>query len=356
MEAKRPPPAAGDEFPLTLPLLVDEKHNGMRCKIEEYDTSPGTASFSKTCFNGVNALTGVGMLSVPYAISSGGWLSLFLFVMASIAFYTGLLIQRCMDLDPDIRSYPDIGERAFGNKGRLVLSILMSIELYLCAVGFLILEGDNLYNLFPDVGFEVGGLTIRGKQCFVVMSALIIFPSLWLDSLSFLSYISAGGVFASVIILGSVLWTGAFDDGIGFHQKEGYSIGVVSQLLLACMLSVTVIIQCFPPSTLPCKTNVTSPSFGYLMFGSGVESQITLNLPTGKVSSKVAIYTTLVTPIAKYALTITPIVDAAKTCFPSHVNKRLFGLFVSITLLISTVMVALVLPFLQISCHLLGHS
>lgn len=97
----------------------------------------------------------------------------------------------------------------------LVLSILMKHRaLYLCALGFLFLEGDNLYNPFPDVGFEIGG-----KQCFVVMVALIILPSLWLDSLSLLSCISAGGVFAPVVILGSVSWTGALDYGIGFHQQ-----------------------------------------------------------------------------------------------------------------------------------------
>lgn len=165
--------------------------------------------------------SGVGILSVPYALSSGGWLSLILFgVIACAAFYTGFLIQRCMDFDSDIRSYPDIGGRAFGNKGRKVLTILMCSELYLCAVGFLILEGDNLYNLFPGViGFELGGLSIGGKQCFVIMVALIIFPSLLLDNLSLLSYVSASGVLASAIILGSVIWTGAFDDRIGFHQQ-----------------------------------------------------------------------------------------------------------------------------------------
>jgi vesicular inhibitory amino acid transporter len=50
--------------------------------------------------------------------------------------------------------------------------------------------------------------------------------------------------------------------------------------------------------------------FGYLMFGSNVQSQITLNLPIEKLSSRVAIYTTLVNPIAKYALMVTPIVNA----------------------------------------------
>ncbi|KAJ6690001.1 hypothetical protein OIU85_006301 [Salix viminalis] len=35
-------------------------------------------TFLKTCFNGLNALSGVGILSIPYALSQGGWLSLIL--------------------------------------------------------------------------------------------------------------------------------------------------------------------------------------------------------------------------------------------------------------------------------------
>ena len=141
-----------------------------------------------------------------------------LFAIAIATFYSGLLIQRCMDMDSDIRTYTDIGNRAFGNKGRILVSVFMNVELFLVATEFLVLEGDTLDNLFPNTGFEVAGVRIEGKQIFVIIVAIVILPSVCLDSLSLLSYISASGVFASVIILVSVLWTGAFD-GIGFHQK-----------------------------------------------------------------------------------------------------------------------------------------
>ena len=162
---------------------------------------------------------GIGILSVPYALASGGWLSLMLlFVIALATFYTGLLLQRCMDVDLNIRTYPDIGEQAFGKKGRLMVSIFMYLELYLVATGFLILEGDNLHNLFPMVGFEIFGQVIDGRQSFILISGLVILPSVCFYNLNMLSYISASGVFACIIILGSILWTGVFD-GVGFHGK-----------------------------------------------------------------------------------------------------------------------------------------
>ena len=141
-----------------------------------------------------------------------------LFVIALSTFYTGLLLQRCMDVDPNIQNYTDIGEKVFGKKGRLMVSIFMYLELYLVATGFLILEGDNLHNLFPKMRFEIFGQVIDGKQGFIQISGLVILPSVLFSSLNMLSYISASGVFACFIILGSILWTAVFD-GVGFHAE-----------------------------------------------------------------------------------------------------------------------------------------
>lgn len=93
---------------------------------------------------------------------------------------------------------------------------------------------------------------------------------------------------------------------------------------------------------------------GYLMFGSDLQSQITLNLPTEHLSSRVAIYTTLVNPISKYALMITPIVNASKTLFPSQYRKRTLSLLVGTTVVISTVIVALSVPFFGYLMSLVG--
>lgn len=112
-----------------------------------------------------------------------------------------------------------------------------------------------------------------------------------------------------------------------------------------------VLILCF----IVCTISYASIAiFGYLMFGSGVQSQITLDLPTGKLSSRIAIYTTLVNPIAKYALMVTPIIDAVKNRFPCFLNKRLLGLLIGTTLVISSIIVALSVPFFASLMSLVG--
>ncbi|KAK1432465.1 hypothetical protein QVD17_09362 [Tagetes erecta] len=331
-----------------------------------------TSSLLNTCFNGLNALSGVGIITVPYALAAGGWLSLLLLLtIAMSTFYTGLLIKRCMDTDPTIKTYPDIGDRAFGKIGRVIVSVIINTELYLVATCFLIMEGDNLSNLFPQMNFDILGVHLSSKKSFVIIVAAIILPTTWLNNMKIISYISASGVLASLIILGSILWVGMFD-GVGFHEKgrvvnwKGipsaislyafcYGAHPVFPTLYTSMRNKhqfsKVLLLCFVFCTI---TYASMAVVGYRMFGSKVESQITLSLPTDEKSSKVAIYTILVTPVVKYALLMTPIVDSIEERFLSSFKTRKFSLVIKTTLLTTTVVVALALPFFGDLMSLVG--
>lgn len=134
-----------------------------------------------------------------------------------------------MDASPAVWGYPDIGALAFGRGGRLAASAFLYAELYLVAIGFLILEGDNLDKLFPGTSLSLGlglGLGDGGaalvvlsrKQVFAVLVALVILPTMWLRSLGVLAYVSASGVLASAVVVVCVLWT-AVADGVGFRAR-----------------------------------------------------------------------------------------------------------------------------------------
>ncbi|KAJ4845418.1 hypothetical protein Tsubulata_032358 [Turnera subulata] len=319
-------------------------------------------TFLRTCFNGLNALSGVGILSIPYALSRGGWLSLtLLFVVAVLCWYTGLLLRRCMDSDPQIRSYPDIGERAFGYKGRALVSLFMYLELYLVAVEFLILEGDNLDKLFPNMGLKFVGLDIGGRKGFILLSALVILPTTWVRSLGLMAYVSAGGVAASIVLVGCVFWVGE-GNGVGFHERgmlldwEGLPTTISVFTFCYCGHAVfptlansmkdrsqfpKVLFICFIASTL---TYGSMAVLGYLMYGEHLKSQVTLNLPVKMISSKIAIYTTLVNPLTKYAVIITPIATAIEDTFLFR-NSRALSILIRTVILISTTVVALTIPF-----------
>ncbi|XP_059639579.1 amino acid transporter AVT1J-like [Cornus florida] len=113
-----------------------------------------------------------------------------------------------------------------------------------------------------------------------------------------------------------------------------------------------VLVLCF---TLCTTANVLMAVIGYLMFGSKVESQITLSLPTEKLSSKVAIYATLLNPVSKYALTVTPIVHTIESRFYHSCNQRvLFSLLFKTCLVISTVVAAVTVPLFEHLMSLVG--
>ncbi|WVZ06402.1 hypothetical protein V8G54_019748 [Vigna mungo] len=84
---------------------------------------------------------------------------------------------------------------------------------------------------------------------------------------------------------------------------------------------------------------------GYLMFCEEDESQVTLILPLHKVSSKLAIYTTLVNLISKFALMATPITNALKDLLPMTYKNRVTSILLSTSVVLSTTIFALIVPF-----------
>ncbi|KAL6861296.1 hypothetical protein ACP4OV_016996 [Aristida adscensionis] len=331
--------------------------------MESAITHPGRGTgFLKTSFNGINALSGVGLLSIPYAVSQGGWLSLIIFVaIAAICCYTAILLQRCVDFSPRIKNYTDIAEVAFGRRGKLVAATFIYVELYLAVIGFLIMEGDNLDNLFPGLGFRVAAVAVTGKQAFVLLASLIVLPTTWLRSLGKLAYVSLGGVLASAALVAAVLWVGAADGGVGFHER-GVLVNwaglptavslyafcfsthpVIPKLYLGMndrKMFPMVLVLCFAVSAV--GYGLTGAA-GYLMYGASTRSQVTLNLPRGKLSSKIAIYTTLVNPLTKYALLLVPIADAVEDGL-RVAGSRPASIAVRTALVSGTTVVALAVP------------
>jgi len=97
-----------------------------------------------------------------------------------------------------------------------------------------------------------------------------------------------------------------------------------------------------------CTLNYGSMAIlGYLMYGDDVKSQVTLNLPEGRISSKLAIYTTLINPFSKYALMVTPLAAAVeeRLLTAGTKSKRSFSVAIRTLLVGSTVAVALAVPF-----------
>jgi len=98
---------------------------------------------------------------------------------------------------------------------------------------------------------------------------------------------------------------------------------------------------------------------GYSMFGDELQSQITLNLPPEIPASHFAIWVTLVNPVAKYAITLTPVAVALEEFLPpsmagSSKDMRFWGTILRTLIVSSTVIVALAVPFFGLLMAFIG--
>ncbi|KAL8247571.1 hypothetical protein R6Q59_008787 [Mikania micrantha] len=344
------------------------------------------SSYGQSVINGINVLCGVGILSIPYALKEGGWVGLLLlFLYGVLSFYTGILLRYCLDSQPGLETYPDIGQAAFGTTGRLIISVSLSIcqththafLMISCCVGYIILESDNLSSLFPNAHLNLGGFILDAHRLFSIMTTLAVLPTVWLRDMSVLSYISAGGVIASIMVAICLFWVGLVDN-IGFQIETTKALNLSSfpvaiGLYSYCYSGHAVFPNIYTSMAKKSQFSmVLITSFGicgvlyaavavlgYMMFGESTESQFTLNMPTNLVVSKIAVWTTLVNCISltrtTYALTISPVAMSLEELIPSnHMKSHIYSILIRTGLVFSTLVVALAIPFFGLVMSLIG--
>src|SRR5438105_1019695 len=96
--------------------------------------------------------------------------------------YTAHIIGKCLDEDPGSKTYQDIGEQAFGTKGRVIASAFIYLEIFFALVSYTISLSDNLPLVFA--GAHLPWLHLTTTQVLTAIAVLIALPSLWLRDLS----------------------------------------------------------------------------------------------------------------------------------------------------------------------------
>ncbi|XP_024318904.1 amino acid transporter AVT1C [Brachypodium distachyon] len=366
-----PRPPAPQQVPAEAAVQSRPSAACLKSTYIELPPPSSKCSRGQSVINGLNVLCGVGILTTCFGIKQGGWLSVLLLpLLGACSCYTGLLLKRCIDSSPTIETYPDIGRAAFGISGRIFVSVVLYLELYTCCVEYITLLGDSLSSVFPSAHLAFTGIYLNSHNLFAIAMALAILPSVWLRNLSLLSYLSAGGVVATITVMVCLFWIGIGE--VGFHPS-GTALNL-TQLPLALGLygycfsghSVFpniyssmkdrsqfpfVLVFCFIVVTIV-YTGVACT--GFLMFGESTMSQFTLNMPQQYVPSKIAIWMTIVNPYTKYALTMTPVALSIEEALPRNMRNYLVGMCVRTLLVLSTVVVALSFPYFALVMALLG--
>ncbi|XP_042475950.1 amino acid transporter AVT1G-like [Macadamia integrifolia] len=362
-----------DELPLPETATPKRSSSYYKASFHELPPPAQQCSYTQSVVNGVNVLCGVGLLSTPFAVKEGGWISLLiLFGFSIISCYTGVLLKRCLDSSSGLKTYPDIGQAAFGVSGRLFIAIILYIELYVCCVEFITLMGDNMSKMFPNAQMVFMGIHLNSHYFFTILMTIILLPTILLRNLSLLSYLSGGGVVASLLVVLCLLWVGVVDQ-VGFHPGGAAldiaNIPVSLGIYGFCYAGHSVFPNLYSSMEKPSDfSTVLLVSFsiccllytgvaicGFMMFGYSIQSQFTLNMPQEFVASKIAVWTAVVNPLSKYALTLTPVALSLEELLPpSRLRSHYVSVFIRMVLVASTLVVALAVPFFAFVMALVG--
>ena len=167
------------------PILVKEVKQGDKVVL----TVDGQSTLPQSIFNAINAIIGIGLLSLPLAFKMSGWILglLILTVTAGVTAHTADLLAKCMRYDASLITYSDLAYVSFGTRARVVVSALFTLELVAACVALVILFADSLDLLFPSIGSATAWKCV----CAALILGLNTVPLRWL------SYTSVIGIFST---------------------------------------------------------------------------------------------------------------------------------------------------------------
>ncbi|KAE9445784.1 hypothetical protein C3L33_22315, partial [Rhododendron williamsianum] len=349
-------------------LFVSSDH-----KLDDDHVDPGashvkaSSSFAHSVINMVGMLIGLGQLSTPYALQNGGWASAFLLVGLGLGCaYTSHLLGICLKRNPKLMNYSDIGQHAFGAKGRVLATSFIYMEIFMALVSYTISLHDNLTIAFLGTGLHLNlkqqlplaTSLLSTSQLLTVIAIFVALPSLWLRDLSSISFLSTGGIFMSLVILATVACATIFGGVRANHRIPVLQFHNISAISGLYIFSFAVISQVSIVSfTLVTVLYTTLAFMGAKMFGREVNSQITLSMPRSLIFTKIALWATVITPMTKYALEFAPFAMQLERNLPLSMNTRTKMMVrggIGSLLLLAILALALSVPYFEFVLSLTG--
>lgn len=300
----------------------------------------------QTTFNCVNVLIGVGLLALSKAMTKAGWVcgGILLVYSAIITYWTAGLLSKCMDTDKTLCTYADLGYKAYGDKARLFISILFSVELVGVGIALIVLFSDTFHALVPEIS----------PLQFKYLAFFVLTPLSFL-SLSVLSHISLAGITGTVSLVVIITILGLTKPTAPGSLVDPVPTFLWPDNLLQLCVSYGIILGPFGSHSLfpALKADLATPQdfpkclkrtyaigfladtsmavLGYAMFGSHILNEITESvLTTPYPKSALVLVSIMVSmiPIAKTPINCIPItnfIEYFRGITPQQVSKPTFA-------------------------------
>ncbi|KAJ7677023.1 transmembrane amino acid transporter protein-domain-containing protein [Mycena polygramma] len=311
----------------------------------------GQSTFGQTLFNSIAILLGIGMLSEPLAFAYAGWGMGFVLIIfyGYLSCYTAKILAGIIVSDPRLRSYADIGRKAFGPRATLIVTILFCLELFAVSVILVTLYGDSLNALIPRYS----------SNTYKLWGLFILLPTVFLP-LSLLSYTSILGIISTIFLVIVILFDGVYKNeppgslwspaktslGIDNYNHLGIAFGLFMAGFSGHAVIPSLARDMADPSHFDTMINiafVVATSIytligcaGYLMFGNSVSQEVSMDLLStpgyNTALNQAALWMLVLSPLTKFALTTQPLntaiqmlvgIDSSRIAAPEDLAVKL---------------------------------
>ncbi|GFQ68450.1 vesicular inhibitory amino acid transporter [Trichonephila clavata] len=337
-------------------------------------------------WNVTNAIQGMFIVSLPYAVLYGGYWAVFsLAFVAYICCHTGKILVACLyelndkgEMERVRDSYVDIAQSCLGERyGGKMVNCAQIIELLMTCILYVVLCGDLMIGSFPEGPID--------QRSWMMISTMFLLPCAFLKKLTAVSWLSfwctMAHVLINVIILGFCLikapewqWSKVtFSiDGSMFPVTLGIVVfSYTSQIFLPSLEG-----NMKDRSKFHCMldwSHIAAAAFkagfawlAFLTFGEETQEVITNNLPTKGfkviVNLILVIKALLSYPLPYFAAA--NLLESAlfqgqpKTKFPSCLAQdgelRIWAVALRVLLVIFTMLLAITIPHFAILMGLIG--
>ncbi|KAI0079589.1 hypothetical protein K474DRAFT_1617378 [Panus rudis PR-1116 ss-1] len=286
----------------------------------------GQSTFGQTLFNAIAILLGIGMLSEPLAFAYAGWIggTLLIISYGLITCYTGKILARIILEDPRLKSYSDIGRKAFGPRSATWISVIFGLDLFTVSVALVTLYADSLHAVVPAYS----------SNTYKIIGIVILVPTM-LMPLSILSYASIIGILSILFIIAIIfidglsktsapgsLWSPA-ETSLGVRNlgELGVSFGLFMAGFAGHAVMPSLVRDMQDPSHYDVMIDwaflaataiyAVIGVAGYLMFGNDVSDEFSKDLMKipeyNQFLNQLALWGLVLAPLSKFALATRPL-------------------------------------------------
>uniref|UniRef100_A0A8C6PHG4 Solute carrier family 38 member 5a n=1 Tax=Nothobranchius furzeri TaxID=105023 RepID=A0A8C6PHG4_NOTFU len=165
----------------------------------------GKTSFGMSVFNLSNAIMGSGILGLAFGMANTG-VVLFVVLLCCIAVMSAYSIHLLLK---SIRAYEQLGNRAFGQPGKMLAACVITIHNIGAMSTYLYIVKSELplvIQAFLGKQVITGEWFLNGNYLIIIVSALVIFPLALMRHLGYLGYTSGFSLTCMMFFLLSVIY------------------------------------------------------------------------------------------------------------------------------------------------------